>query len=878
MVMQMHIEEVRRPPDKMLGGRATQRAAEPFLVPLMSGKDRVIFWALAFLWAAALLWFWEWWLRPEHNLDGLRFLINSLVLLWTTVIPGYFLLIFARSRVSNQAQAIPAAWRVAMVVTKAPSEPAEMVQKTLTAMLAQRHPHDTWLADEDPSPEILAWCARHGMRVSTRRNVAEYHNKTWPRRTKSKEGNLSYFYDKYGYANYDIVVQLDADHVPAENYLEEMIRPFLDPKVGYVSAPSICDSNAAESWSARGRLYVEGALHGALQAGYNGGLAPLCIGSHYAVRTTALKEIDGLGPELAEDHSTTLIMNAHGWRGVHALNAIAHGDGPRTFYDLAIQEFQWARSLFTIFLRHMPIHLRRLPMALKAQFLFSEAWYPLFTLSMLVMVLIPIVALLTKTTWVNVVYAEFFLRGAVVTLAILLVMRWVRRKGWNRPADAKVLSWEGAVFLFARWPWALLGIIAATADAIKGKESGFRVTPKGKDGNASLPFLVILPYLFISLVSALPVILRDEVGNAGGFYVFSLINSVVYLGVAVVIVVMHEREQKQSIAVSRVLFSQHALVKAAAFAAVFVISTSAAALRLPVGIEGLLWGMPSFPSPNVLTASLTGRQRLALGVYDPKKSFADADYVAIEHIFVSWLDDNGPLIKETAEFARQRNRWLMITVEPWSDRQPGGGDLSLLSDVVGGRYDQRIEKICQDIAALETPLFVRWGHEMEVPTGRYPWAHPDGQSFIDAYRRFVDKCRAYTDRIFYVWSPRGDHELDQYFPGKSYADYVGVSVYSFPDWEIGQYGRIRSVAKNFAERYDRIRKYDKPVMIAELGITGSSLYQRSEAARAFADLQAFPLLQAVVYFNAVDSPGAWEARYGVPDWSIDQHYLMVGRR
>ncbi len=67
-----------------------------------------------------------------------------------------------------------------------------------------------------------------------------------------------------------------------------------------------------------------------------------------------LKEIGGLGPELAEDHSTTLMMNAHGWRGVHALDAIAHGDGPRTFADLITQEFQWSRSLMMILLQYSP--------------------------------------------------------------------------------------------------------------------------------------------------------------------------------------------------------------------------------------------------------------------------------------------------------------------------------------------------------------------------------------------------------------------------------------------------------------------------------------------------------------------------------------------
>ena len=196
--------------------------------------------------------------------------------------------------------------------------------------------------DEQPNNQPAERCvrARH-----LRKGIAEYHNDSLGRaERRARRGTSPIDTNVTGQCNYDIVVQLDADHIPDDGYLEEMIWPFVDPGVGYVSAPSICDSNAAESWSARGRLHVEGALHGALQAGYNGGFAPLCIGSHYAVRTRALKEIGGFkGRELAEDHSTTLIMSSHGWRGVHLIDAIAHGDGPRTFSDLAIQEFQWSR-------------------------------------------------------------------------------------------------------------------------------------------------------------------------------------------------------------------------------------------------------------------------------------------------------------------------------------------------------------------------------------------------------------------------------------------------------------------------------------------------------------------------------------------------------
>jgi cellulose synthase (UDP-forming) len=371
--------------DVLVSEDRTRSNIHDSLIPAFDTSQKREYLLLYLLWIAMSLSFWFWWFAPEHNISAFWFTVNTGALVWVTVAPNYFLLMFGRGRVPNPTRTLPRFYRVAMVVTKAPSEPFEIVQRTLLAMLAQSHPHDTWLADEDPSPQTAAWCARHGIRISTRRGCEHYHRAEWPRRTRCKEGNLAYFYDHFAYAMYDIVVQMDADHVPGENYLTEMLRPFADPTVGYVSAPSICDNNAGESWSARSRLWIEASLHGALQVGYTGGFAPLCIGSHYAVRTAALREIGGLGPELAEDHSTSLMMNARGWRGVHAVNAIAHGDGPVTFADLATQEFQWSRSLTLILLKYTPGYFRMLPPHLRLQFLFCQLWYPLFSVMMLVM-------------------------------------------------------------------------------------------------------------------------------------------------------------------------------------------------------------------------------------------------------------------------------------------------------------------------------------------------------------------------------------------------------------------------------------------------------------------------------------------------------------
>ncbi|HEY9212296.1 MAG TPA: glycosyltransferase family 2 protein [Ancylobacter sp.] len=559
--------------------------AEFSMVPLLTGYRRIEYLGGVCIWFAALIYFWAWWIAPAHYLGFFGFLTVTLPLVWVTLLPGYFMVVFNRASKPSGPLQLAVGSRVAMVVTKAPSEPFSVVATTLKAMLAQDVPHHTWLADEDPSLETLDWCHRHGVFVSTRKGRADYHRATWPRRTRCKEGNLAFFYDHYGYDHYDYSVQLDADHVPDPDYLRQMLRPFADPTVGYVSAPSICDRNAAESWSARGRLYAEASLHGSLQAGYNGGLAPLCIGSHYAVRTAALKEIGGLGPELAEDHSTTLIMNAHGWRGVHALNAIAHGDGPHTFADLVTQEFQWSRSLVTILLQYSSIFVPRLPMRLKFQFVFSQLWYPLFAFFMALMFVLPIIALVRGENFVNVTYPSFLVHFAPLSIVLLLLAyRW-RTSGSFRPFDAKILSWECMLFLFARWPWALAGTIVAIRDWLTGSFVDFRITPKGASEVNSLPLRILAPYGVLSVASVLPVLMVSSAGETRGFYIFAIINATLYASLLLIIVVQHSREN-----VVRISHRAYRPAMAASILSLFLLPGIATSERGMEGLESLAWG------------------------------------------------------------------------------------------------------------------------------------------------------------------------------------------------------------------------------------------------------------------------------------------------
>lgn len=511
------------------------------LEPVFIGWRAFAYVVGAAVWLGALVYFWVWWLRPDHVGGWLSFAIVTVILAWVTLIPGYFVAVFFQARRMRPDAALPTG-RIAMIVTKAPSEPFEVVRHTLFGMLAQvGMTYDVWLADEDPSEETLAFCRDHGVFVSTRKGVAAYHRAQWPRRTRCKEGNLAYFYDHYGYDRYDFVAQFDADHVPEPTYLVEVMRPFADPAVGYVSAPSICDANASQSWAARGRLYAEASLHGALQIGYNNGWAPLCIGSHYAVRTRALKDIGGLGPELAEDHSTTLMMNAGGWRGVHAVDAIAHGDGPATFADLAVQEFQWSRSLTTLLLQHSAPLIVKLPPVLKFQFVFAQLWYPLYSVFMAMMFSMPLISLAIGQTFAEVSYVDFLAHFLPLSITLIGLAIFWRSTGLFRPRSAKLFGWEGLVFPFVRWPWSLAGAVMAVWDSLAKGFVDFRITPKDKQAQC-LPVRVVFPYVGLAGLTALVMWVAPDADAARGFHLFAAVNLAVYAGAAALIALRHARE------------------------------------------------------------------------------------------------------------------------------------------------------------------------------------------------------------------------------------------------------------------------------------------------------------------------------------------------
>jgi cellulose synthase (UDP-forming) len=883
------------------------RQRHRYLVPVMPLAQRVPLLVSAVAWFAAAFFFARWWLTPGNTTSIAGLLVNSAVLgVELLVLPSWFLFFLLRMKRPNPALPLPSV-RVAMVVTKAPSEPWSVARKTLQGMLDQDYPapYDVWLADEDPTREVANWCARHGVQLSTRRGAREYHRPSWPRRTRCKEGNLAYFYDFFGYDRYDVVAQLDADHVPEPGYLQAMVAPFIDPDVGYVAAPSICDSNADRSWSARGRLFVEAVLHGPTQAGASGDYAPSCIGSHYAVRTSALREIGGLGPELAEDFSTTLMMTAGGWRGAFAIDAIAHGEGPECVADCVLQDFQWARSMTNILLRFSPTHWHNLTLRAKIKLGFCQLWYPLNGVTMLAMVLLPVWSLASHEPLMRVSLGDFYLHMLPSVAVGLAAMLWCKHKQLLRPVDGRPVSWEALLFQFVRWPWAFLGVLQSCAGALTGREFGFAVTPKGSAEARPLPTRVLAPYLILATISLAPALLIKDAGAASGYYFWSLVNGAIYLGVAVAIVALHARENPRHVPLRRrltILASPKALALQAVTAAVLAAgglhgAEALAVLSAPpsepmgrwaqlVGVAPQLAGTlaPVSPAPSwVLSpnrandpfpigSSPRGPLQIGVTTTDLASSVAATwgtpalrqlnafeweihAHASIVMWYVDWKHD--ALTLNQLRQIGARGSTPEITWEPWNallptyHRQPAYS----MARIAAGKDDAYVRAFALRLRKYGRPVLLRFAQEMNG--GWYPWGtgrptqFNTPAEFVAAWRHLHDVFAAVgATNVRWVWSPVESHRSTAaLYPGDRYVDVLGVS--GFNGGASLRWGGWQSFGRLFDGTLTRLHQLapTKPIQISETASAERGGDKAEWIRQMFTQLGHRPYVKSLIWFD-----------------------------
>ncbi len=248
---------------------------------------------------------------------------------------------------------------------------------------------------------------------------------------------------------------------------------------------------------------------------------PFIIGSHTTYRTSAVQEIGGFQPTRAEDHLDTVVLAAHGYRGVFVPEIIATGDGPEDFGTYLGQQFAWAYSMVQIFLHHTPRLLRRYPRRLAAQFLIAQSWYTLWSLSLAVLWTLPLVALWFDAPIAHVQLSQFL--AFYLSLVVVSTLMWWTSRPWFQPQGVH-LSWRAIVLETARWPivlWAVINVVLRI-------ERPYMITPKGRHDIIARGRRVYGPYIVLAVAALMVAILADPVpgeGHAGGHIVLVLFDA-----------------------------------------------------------------------------------------------------------------------------------------------------------------------------------------------------------------------------------------------------------------------------------------------------------------------------------------------------------------
>ena len=177
--------------------------------------------------------------------------------------------------------------------------------------------------------------------------------------------------------------------------------------------------------------------------------------------------------------------------------------------------------------------------------------------------------------------------------------------------------------------------------------------------------------------------------------------------------------------------------------------------------------------------------------------------------------------------------------------------------IAGGQSDAYISRFARSVRALNLPVAISFGHEMNG--NWYPWGtgQTTAAQFVAAWRHIHNLfIQAGASNVIWVWNPNVINGVPQvglrpYWPGDSYVDWVGITGY-FP----------ASGTVTFASLYGptmaEIKRFTaKPIIIAETSVeTGPSEIQ---AARSLvAGVRRHPGVLGFIWFDFNKAGVDWQ--------------------
>jgi hypothetical protein len=180
-----------------------------------------------------------------------------------------------------------------------------------------------------------------------------------------------------------------------------------------------------------------------------------------------------------------------------------------------------------------------------------------------------------------------------------------------------------------------------------------------------------------------------------------------------------------------------------------------------------------------------------------------------------------------------------------------------LNTIGSGKYDAYIRGSADAAKAWGLPIYIRFGHEMNLPDAPFGPGHvgDTATSFIGAWRHIVTIFRQErATNVEWVWSPNmdcgGRCPFTSFFPGQSYVDWLALDGYNY---SLVNHAPWLTFSQIFSTSYAEVTKLTtKPVMIAETASAEPGGNKAQWITDAFQSLPAsFPKVRALVWFDRV---------------------------
>jgi glycosyl transferase family 2/PilZ domain-containing protein len=215
------------------------------------------------------------------------------------------------------------------------NEPVEVVAATLAGCRALTYPHTTYLLDDGRRPEMEELAEVAGARYLIRADNAH-----------AKAGNINAALPRTGG---ELVLMLDADHVPMPDALDAMVGYFDDERVALVQSPHDFFNHDSVQHYVVGR-HEQSLFYRVVCPGKDRHGAAYWCGSAALMHREALLQIGGVATEtIAEDFHTTIRLLRHGWTSRYHDEVLVQGLAPHDLDGYLLQRDRWARGNLAVF-------------------------------------------------------------------------------------------------------------------------------------------------------------------------------------------------------------------------------------------------------------------------------------------------------------------------------------------------------------------------------------------------------------------------------------------------------------------------------------------------------------------------------------------------